>query len=273
MHAELGWFHPLGARGATGSLEPIWDGLDYASYEQHRPDYATYVTTIDRRTDKPAFSEDRFRMRDEGRAKDYTMEDTRRGLWRSTMAGGVANIWGNVIGVPEQDRSEPYPDPEAIRTWSRFFQHRFLPTMVRDNGLTDGVCLRTPEGDRLVFYKEDAASIRIDLGDGREIPEAIAVDTKKPYEEIPVANVDSRSDSWITPYRSDWAVAVGPFPAPLEPTPQDGPVSRASAPKPAGRRPKRSAGCSRGARVPSPRRDVACATSRSCSPWPERRSA
>ncbi|MAG93645.1 MAG: hypothetical protein CMJ48_07840, partial [Planctomycetaceae bacterium] len=42
--------------------------------------------------------EDRFRIRHSKTYadKDYTMEMTRRGLWHSTMAGGVANIWGHL---------------------------------------------------------------------------------------------------------------------------------------------------------------------------------
>ena len=88
MHAQLGWLHLLGARAGTNWLAQLSEALDYASYEQHRPDYEKYVQTIDRRPDKPSFSEDRLRIRQSSRyaTKDYSTERTRRGLWHSAMA-------------------------------------------------------------------------------------------------------------------------------------------------------------------------------------------
>jgi len=41
MHRHLGWFHFLGGRAPD--LTQIYDGLDYSSYQQHRPDYDVYV--------------------------------------------------------------------------------------------------------------------------------------------------------------------------------------------------------------------------------------
>jgi len=54
---------------------------------------------------------------------------TWRGLWQSTMTGGVANIWGKLDGDLSINMgfgaSLPYDNPHWIKAWSRFFQNRF----------------------------------------------------------------------------------------------------------------------------------------------------
>ena len=216
MQTHLGWMHYLGARSSKNRLAQLSEAMDYSSYEQHRPDYELYVRTIEERPDKPSFSEDRFRVRDNGVPdKDYTMEATRRGLWHSTMAGGVANIWGNLIGAPRANdgstTSAPYPDRDSIKTYSRFFENRFLHDMFRCNDLTDGVCLMRPSNAHYVFYREDTTSVAMDLS-GMDGPQtAVAVDTRLPYEEIDLGQLDAAEQSWTAPYESDWAIAVGSF--------------------------------------------------------------
>jgi hypothetical protein len=215
MSEQMGWAHYLGARASKNQLDQLTEVLDYASYEQHRPDYELYVQTIEARPDKPAFSEDRFRLREPAWDKDYTMELTRRGLWHSTMAGGVANIWGNLVGAPEANAtlttSAPYPNPEMIQTYARFFAERFWADMVRCNELTDGVCLMRPTQAHYVFYFEDAASINLDLSGMAGAITAVAVDTRLPYQEIELGALPPERQTWNAPYISDWAIAVGDF--------------------------------------------------------------
>lgn len=223
MHEQLGWFHFLGARapGPHGPKDPvtqIYEGLDYSSYEQHRPTYEDYVRVIEAWPEKPSFSEDRFRVREEPRyaSKDYTVEQTRRGLWHSAMAGGVANIWGYMLDPYKEaylatGKSGPYPNPEWIKTNAEFFRGRFLKEMVRDNGLTDGVCLRAPDGSRYLFYKEDASAIRMDLRGMGYKERGVAVDAKAPYGEIDLGWLEAKEQVWKAPYESDWAIAVGAF--------------------------------------------------------------
>lgn len=210
MHEHMGWPHYLGARSSTNSLDQLTEAMDYSSYEQHKPDYDKYVETIERRSSKPSFSEDRFRIRNEGFSKDYAMDETRRGLWNSTMAGGVANIWGNLVGSSGYF-SNVYPNPEQIKTYSEFFEHRFLKDMIRDNNITDCVCLKRPSNAHYIFYKEDALSIRMDLSDMRGSQPAIVVDTKLSYKEINLGQLSPTNQDWNAPYRSDWAIAVGEF--------------------------------------------------------------
>ncbi|MHC4559292.1 MAG: DUF5060 domain-containing protein [Planctomycetota bacterium] len=207
MHRHLGWFHFLGARAPD--LTQIYDGLDYSSYQQHRPDYDIYVKAIDQYPDKPAFLEDRFRVRkDVYPEKDYHFDMTRRGLWHSTMAGGAANIWGNLLNPRSDGMSHPYPNKDQILTWSRFWKNRFRKELVRDNSLTDGVCLKVP-GKLLVFYKENTNSIQMDLRELQGAIQGIAVDTCRDYKEIEIEGLQAKSEQiFKAPHRSDWAVAV-----------------------------------------------------------------
>jgi len=207
MHKHMGWPHFLGGRAPD--LEQIYDGLDYSSYQQHRPDYDTYVKAIEQFPDKPTFLEDRFRVRkDVYPDKDYDFEMTRRGLWHSTMAGGAANIWGNLLDPRPDGMSRLYPNRKQIHTWSRFWNGRFKKEMMCDNSLTNGVCLKVP-AELLVFYKEDTDSITMNLAELPSGIRAVAVDTRKPYEEIELTGMNpAPGQVFNAPYRSDWAVAI-----------------------------------------------------------------
>jgi len=215
LHRHLGWRKFLGARASKNQLDQLTEVMDYAAYEQHRPDYALYVRTIEQRPHKPAFSEDRFRRRHQPGTKDYTMQMTRRGLWHSTMAGGVANIWGNLEGAAafpgEEMTSRPYPDPAVTLTYRRFFQDRFWHDMVRCNELTEGVCLMRPDRRHHLFYREDTDSLVLDLSAMDGAQPAVAVDTRLPYREIALGELSAERHTWTAPYASDWAIAVGPF--------------------------------------------------------------
>ena len=140
------------------------------------------------------------------------MEMTRRGLWHSTMAGGVANIWGHLEREGGRLVLKPYPKPHWIKTYSVFFRNRFLKDMARDNRLTDGVCLTRPTNRHYIFYKEDAGSIRLDLSGMAGPQEAVAVDALKPYAEIRLGTLNPSKQTWAAPRKSDWAIAVGDFP-------------------------------------------------------------
>lgn len=222
MHAQSGWPLMLGARsggpnhGTDHTGQQIHGGLDYAGYEHHLPDYDVYVAALRHSPDRPVFSEDRFRIR-QGNGfdgKGYTQETTRQGFWRSTMAGGVANIWGRIendVAVNDgRKASLPYDNAAQLLTWRRFFENRFLPDMVRDNALTDGWALRSGRS-RYVFYRESAASIRLDLSGMDGDQPAVAVDARRPYQEVILGQLEPRQQTWQAPYESDWAIAVGRF--------------------------------------------------------------
>jgi len=220
LHQHLGWPHLLGARdaGPNSGLDhrksQIHEGLGYSAYEHHRPTYQVYRAALDARPGKPSFSEDRFRIRKSAAfsGKDFNMEMTRRGLWHSTMAGGVANIWGHFPrGRDSWLGSAPYLSPEMIRTYARFFAHRFLNDMMPVSEITDGVCLKDRLCTRLVFYKEDTRSITMDLSKMSEPQQAVAVDARRPYRELRLGRLAVKKQTWTAPYRTDWAIAVGEF--------------------------------------------------------------
>ncbi|HUF62987.1 MAG TPA: DUF5060 domain-containing protein [Verrucomicrobiales bacterium] len=226
LHGHFGWPHLLGGRWEQNRLTQATETLDYASYEQHRPSYEKYLETIGERPGKPAFSEDRFRVRDPSPypEKDYDLEMTRRGLWHSTLAGGVANIWGYLVPAGDEGGSRPYPNRDEILTYSRFFQNRFVRGMrpcnertayERGVGIEENrvrACFGDPEASCFLFYAEDAETVRMDLRGMEETQPALAVDALKPYRELALEPLDPKEHEWKAPYKSTWAVAVGRFP-------------------------------------------------------------
>jgi hypothetical protein len=220
LHHHLGWPHLLGGRdagpnhGLDHRKRQIYEGLDYSAYEHHRPTYEVYRAALDARGGKPSFSEDRFRIRQSKAysGKDYDMEMTRRGLWHSAMAGGVANIWGHLPrGRDSWLGSAPYERPEWIKTYATFFEHRFLIDMTPAADVSDGHCLKVPAGTHYVVYGEDTESIELDLSKMGGGQEAVAVDAKKPYRELRLGRLAAKNQTWTAPNRSDWAIAVGEF--------------------------------------------------------------
>ncbi len=221
MHERLGWSHFLGGRpmgprkGVDHSSRVGWNrGLDYSSYEHHRPTYDVYRGALEAIPTNPVMSEDRFRVR-EGKypKKDYSLERVRRGLYHSTMAGGVGNIWGI---HPDLGSGGVFPNKDHIKTYARFFhdERRFLAEMKPANRFSsdpDTRVLLSENAQSLILYRQDAEAIHIDLSSlSRRLP-AVAVDTKRAYEEIPLGELPPRTQTIELPHVSDWVVAVGRF--------------------------------------------------------------
>ncbi len=257
-----GWPHLIGARAdifdagnprmmQSDSLglprEPLseifWEG-DYVGHYDYRVPYSWYVEVFDHKN-KPQLQEDRFRIRQHRvfENKDYTPEMTRRGLWHSTMAGGVANIWGNLLPEGTFQESNPYDNlaegkiqgvsfkvniKDDIKTYNEFWfgKERFSYGLIRDNELTGNqtgkghlypggggyinVCLRNEQRDFYVFYIENADTVRMDLRDMNGQLRAFAVDTRKAYREVPLDLLNRELySSFKLPYVSDWAIVAG----------------------------------------------------------------
>ena len=219
MQDHLGWHHYLGGRpegpnsGTNHSPWVSWNSpMEYSSYEHHQPRYDVYVAALQAVPGQPVLSEDRFRIRPgSGNPKDYDEEETRRGLWHSTIAGGVANIWGDLTDDTGTRVSRTYANKGEIKTHFSFWQNRFVSSLVRDNSLTDGFALRS--GHRgYIFYKEETDSLQIDLSGMGGTRPAVAVDAKQaPYQEIPLGVLSPISQTVPLPRISDWAIAVGEF--------------------------------------------------------------
>jgi len=260
LHAHCGWHHFVGARvgfdekglygefgkgipkpplndkynAPVGDEYTAWLGGDYTGYTSYRPLYDRYVRVLEHRADKPSFEEDRFRLREapQWTHKDYSPELTVRGLWHSAMAGGVANIWGNLLPDDNRGGSQSYNHGDVhiksrIKTYATFFRdkRRFRRDLVRDNILADpyegtneapdappiSVCLRAAENDRFIFYKEQATAVGMDLSHMKGPAPAVAVDTRRIYQEIDLGLLTPTKQKWLAPYSSDWAIAVGRF--------------------------------------------------------------
>lgn len=245
LEEQMGWRHFLGARvgydekglfaadprpprpphdekfrAPIGDEYTFWLGGDYIGYTSYRPLYDRYREAIEHRPEKPSFEEDRFRIRDfEGwNYKDYDEELTRKGLWHSVMAGGVANIWGNFLPQEEgidyetlnKKGSKPYKIKDQIKTHSLFFENRFLKDFEsQKEGET--LILMTPGNERIIIYTENTDEINFQKIASFPKGPIIAVDTRRPYEELHLSQ-EKINQNWKAPYKSDWAIAIGDFP-------------------------------------------------------------
>ncbi len=197
-----GWIHLLGARASKNELNQLYEGLDYSGYEYHKPSYEELRIMIDKRPSKPSFSEDRYRIRTPSKypEKDYDAEETLKGLWFHTMAGGVAAIWGNLDGTGE------YPNKEALKCFSVFWndKDRFKKDMIVDTTLSDAYCLT--DHSFYVFYQEETDSITYSF-EGKK-KKVIAVDTRKAYQELQLGKLQAGRHTFRAPWSSDWAIWI-----------------------------------------------------------------
>lgn len=204
LRADCSYHHMVGARGHKNEYTEISDELDYASWEWHRPSYSDYKDHLEHSEQRPAFSEDRFRIWESIYPGDYSPELTYQGLWDSTMAGGVANIWGHQL--EGEDFSEPYPNKEEIKTYSTFISATFSADMRPDNALVNqGRCLRGSKS--AICYSQQPKDIRFTLDDIEMPVQIVAVDTRKAYRAIELSVSDAAFD-WQPPYPSDWAFHI-----------------------------------------------------------------
>jgi hypothetical protein len=244
LHERSGWKHRLGGRpegpnrGTDHTRDVGWNkSLDYASYEHWEPTYAVYRAALAATLNgaplgKPVMSEDRFRIRP-GAArtgnKDYTMEQVRRGLWLSTMAGGVGNIWGDLDPAPATGGgSRAFDNPAWVKTYAGFWRdrhhNRFRLDSEPANSCTAGPDARqygliSDRSHLLVVYAEDTARITLNLatlalraGWGDTPLSAVAVDTRANYREITLGQLTLKNQTLDLSAHgvSDWAIALAP---------------------------------------------------------------
>jgi hypothetical protein len=221
LHRFMGWHHFLGGRpegpnlGTDHSADAVWNrGLDYSSYEHHRPTYDVYAAAIGAVPGQPVLSEDRFRIREsQYPEKDYDPDRVRRGLYDSTLAGGVGNIWGI---DPKLSPGGRFPNREQIRTYATFFnqRRRFLADMrplEQINAAAETRVLWSPSAASGIVYRESGDRIPVDLKDAPRGLAIVAVDTLKPYAEIDLGELPAEGVPLRLPYVSDWVVAIGAF--------------------------------------------------------------
>jgi hypothetical protein len=202
LHERSGWRHMVWARGRAD------EALDARSYSGYGVEsYDEIVEKLESDPDRPHLFEERDTyLRGRG---GLTQDGSRRFMWRQAIAGGMMGFWGHYPKT-YYDKG-PYPRPEQFVCFRTFWDGRFLLEMQRANDLTDGHCLATPDSKQLVFYRENAAAITMDLSKARGPQPAVAVDTRKKYREINIGPLKPGKQTWKAPYKSDWAIAVGSF--------------------------------------------------------------
>jgi len=201
------WPHMLFARGyASGQLT----GRSYSSTDAPvRTSYGgplsydEIVEDFNSDTTRPHFYERRFTYESTLGEGTWTMDTTRRTLWWTMMAGGVGSFWGYRAEGPG-----PYPNPEQLATFHRFWEDRYTLGMRRVNNLTNGYGIASESGDTLIFYGDETSSFNLNLdGVGRQF-NLIAVDTRLEYAELDQGVIEPVNQTWEAPYASDWALVL-----------------------------------------------------------------
>lgn len=203
--------HLISGRSKKHQMTPYAKDLSYESYEHHRPDYDQYLEIYQNSQDKPVFSEDRFRIRNRTvfAPKDYSEALTFRGMWESTMAGGVANIWGNLAlpdGKNNSEYSLPYANKDAIKTYNRFFfsENRFTKDFEPLPGKGDLLLAEVPDRNILIGYQDNVQEIKLEnIGKNKTV---LVVDALAPYDELKISA--DKEGVLELPKLSDWAVVI-----------------------------------------------------------------
>ena len=217
LHEHFGWQHLLAARGVPLRGESnirSYDGFGRSvavTTTPHGPrNFQEIVADLAEDLDHPHLYEERHSYLRKGFQLD--MDGTRRLLWWETMAGGMGGFFGFYPTSSSAHAGHPYPNPEQLKTHHTFWhKHKRLRLgMAPVDGLTkNGFTLADKSNRHLIFYGEDTAEIHMDLSRMTTAQEAVAVDTKQQYTEIPLGRLSARKQTWTPPYTSDWAIAVG----------------------------------------------------------------
>lgn len=199
LNETTSYRHMVGARGYKNRYRQISDRLDYASWEWHQPSFEDYVDHLQHANGMPAFSEDRFRIRQPSRYpdKDYDAQATLLGLWESALAGGVANIWGN---KPEgASYSQAYPNKQAIRTYRTFIDEYFERPVARSDAVPGAKCLETASRHLCLLRAVQELEVRT------EHCRIIAVDARRSYREWELTEPGNERR---LPHESAWAIVA-----------------------------------------------------------------
>ena len=129
------------------------------------------------------------------------------GLWHNALAGGVANIWGNLAlpdGVKNVDYSLPYQNKEATKTYNTFFfeKDRFTSSL-NPSTIRRAIAGRSARQTIIVAYQDSTQEIF--LGD-MAAEGVIAVNTLAAYEEISLAVEEG--GKVMLPEVSNWALVI-----------------------------------------------------------------
>jgi uncharacterized protein DUF5060/uncharacterized protein DUF4038 len=209
LHEHMGWQHLLCARGFKlegphnmHSYDGFGRNVEITTTSHGPKSYAEICEDLDSDTSRPHIYEERHSYQRDG--FDLGMDGTRRLWWWEAMAGGMGGFFGF---YPKSPR--PYPNPEQLQTHYTFWhaKRRFRLDLARKNGFV----LKNAQNQHYVVYQEDTQSIPLDLSQMAGSQLAVAVDTKKAYQEIGLGRLEAKKQMIELPRKSDWAIAVGKF--------------------------------------------------------------
>lgn len=203
IETHSGWDHLLWGRPYNNPTLQVVSNDERPTGNRTFDFYKTAQSEYSRSSGRPIIFERRFTYLRDG---VWTMDNTRRSMWQFAMAGGAASWYGFYV-----ESTNPYPNPEQIRTHEQFWQKHFSTSLKSDNTAPSGLAMKDDNNEHFIFYDENQSSITFDLRGMQGSGVAIAIDTKKPYSEIDLGFLSPDKQTWQAPYQSDWAIAVGQF--------------------------------------------------------------
>ena len=189
---RIGWFHYIsgryqGPKGGTnhGGGRTWNEKLSYAAWEHHKPSQTALTNAANEVKGKPLFSEDRFRIRNENRSKDFKFDgsDSRQYMYRLLVGGGFAGIWGNVWQVDQNRGSITYQNKEELKKFARFFyedEWRFDASFTIANNLSNtsgSYVMKSSDNKKYLIYAEGKNSVNINLSGASGNLKAVAMNT------------------------------------------------------------------------------------------------
>jgi len=215
LHDHFGYQHLLCARGSK--LEGPDNMISYSccgrsgeitTTDGGPKNYQEVLEDFNSDKTQPHFYEERHSYLREGFKLD--MDGTRRLLWWQAMVGGMGGFFGFYPNTPY-----PYPNPEQLRCHYTFWHtnKRFLLESCPDNDScsSGAYVLKNKNNTSYVVYQQDCSSIEINLSEMKGSCKAVAVDTKKQYQQQDLGKLKAQKQTIQLPNVSDWAIAIGDF--------------------------------------------------------------
>jgi len=201
--------------GQVSDFNLSTDKLSVYAQDETTLSSGPYLNALDRfaaSTGKPVAYLRRFlHTRDQ-----WTMEYTRRAIWRFAMAGGASGIYGVIWTTPVN-----YPNPVQLKHIGDFWEERFKYPLTVQTIVVDGLVLR--DGDvRQVVYKENTNSIQISIPIGQTNVPVVSLNTVgATYIETNRGLYNAGTHTISLGDTSDWVLSIGDFGLSIPPLADD----------------------------------------------------
>ncbi len=236
FNSKLGFPHPLSARSLRfSSTNQTITGYAQGDSElgqsiQEIPNYDQIRNKLNGDKNRAHLLEERNILGRWG----INSRKTRELMWNLAMAGGMGGWFGYFgdNGEGGKDVDDPiwdgdntggeYNNANALEAHRIFWENRFDLSYSTANNLssTGSVrVLKSSNNKRYIFYKQNTSGFNANLSGMSGSQQAIAVDTKKGYQEVSLGTLSSSNQTISLPYSSDWVVAIGSFGSSTPPPP------------------------------------------------------